>query len=148
MLEHQAVEILIVEDNEDDAHLALRALKKYHVSNHVLWVKDGEEALDYMFFRGEYANRKRGQNPKLILLDLKMPKVDGMEVLEEVRKHPETRSTPVVMLTSSQEERDITESYNLGVNSYIVKPVDFNKFADSIKEVGFYWVVLNKSTNG
>lgn len=147
MCENKTVEILLVEDNDDDAHLALRALKKHNVSNSILWVKDGEEALDYMFFRGEFANRPKGQNPKLILLDLKMPKVDGLEVLAEIRKHADTVSTPVVMLTSSQEERDITESYNLGVNSYIVKPVDFNKFAEAIKDVGFYWVVLNKSAN-
>jgi len=144
---HQTVEILLVEDNPDDAQLALRALKKSNVSNQILWVKDGEEALDYMFFRGDYTHRKQGPNPKLILLDLKMPKVDGLEVLAEIRKHPETKSTPIVILTSSQEERDITESYQLGVNSYIVKPVDFQKFAESIKDVGFYWLVLNKRSN-
>ncbi len=144
---HQTVEILLVEDNPDDAQLALRALKKSNVSNQILWVKDGEEALDYMFLRGDYTHRKQGPNPKLILLDLKMPKVDGLEVLAEIRKHPETKSTPIVILTSSQEERDITESYQLGVNSYIVKPVDFQKFAESIKDVGFYWLVLNKRSN-
>lgn len=142
------VEILLVEDNYDDAQLALRALKKYQVSNNILWVKDGEEALDYMFFRGEFANRTDAKNPKLILLDLKMPKVDGLEVLKEVRADERTNTTPIVILTSSQEERDITESYNLGVNSYIVKPVDFMKFAEAIRDIGMYWMVLNKDCPG
>lgn len=140
----QKVEILLCEDNKRDADLTLRALKKRKLANNVIWVKDGEEALDYLFAKGKYQERSVSDTPRVILLDLKMPKVDGMEVLEEVRSHPETRHIPVVMMTSSQEEKDIIKSYNLGVNSYIVKPLDFNKFMESISDVGFYWLLLNK----
>lgn len=138
------VEILLCEDNKRDADLTIRALKKRKLANSVVWVKDGEQALEYIFAKGEYNERSIKDVPRVILLDLKMPKVDGMEVLEEVRSHPETKHIPVVMMTSSQEEKDIIKSYDLGVNSYIVKPVDFNKFMDSISEVGFYWLLLNK----
>jgi two-component system, response regulator len=138
------VEILLCEDNKRDADLTIRALKKRKLANNVIWVKDGEQALDYLFARGEYEGRSIKATPRVILLDLKMPKVGGLEVLEEVRSHPDTRKIPVVIMTSSQEEKDIIKSYDLGVNSYIVKPVDFSKFMDSVSEVGFYWLLLNK----
>lgn len=138
------LEILLVEDNDDDARLAIRELKKHNLANNLLRVHDGAEALDYLFGTGQYEGRNVQETPKVMLLDLKMPKVDGLEVLREMRKDKRTKQIPVVVLTSSNEERDITESYNLGVNSYIVKPVDFVKFAESIREIGYYWLVLNK----
>lgn len=138
------VEILLCEDNKRDADLTIRALNKHNLSNKLVWVKDGEEALNYLYARGEYSDRSVKDTPRVILLDLKMPKVDGMEVLEEVRSNTETKHIPVVVMTSSREEKDIINSYNLGVNSYIVKPVDFNKFMESISDVGFYWLLLNK----
>ncbi|HZP92492.1 MAG TPA: response regulator [Burkholderiales bacterium] len=140
-LEH--VEILLVEDNATDAELTLRALRKNKLANNIVWVKDGEQALDFLYCRGTYADRKNGK-PKLILLDLKLPKVDGIQVLSEVKKDPALKTIPVVMLTSSHEERDIVESYALGVNSYIVKPVDFDKFVDMVSNVGLYWSIMNK----
>lgn len=143
-MSEEKVEILLCEDNKRDADLTIRALKKQHLANNVVWVKDGEEALNYLFAKGEYADRSIKDTPRVILLDLKMPKVDGMEVLEKVRAHPETEHIPVVVMTSSQEEKDIINSYNLGVNSYIVKPVDFKKFMESVSDVGFYWLLLNK----
>lgn len=138
------VEILLCEDNKRDADLTIRALKKKNLANNVVWVKDGEEALDYLFARSEYSNRAIKDKPRVVLLDLKMPKVGGMEVLEEIRSHPETEHIPVVVMTSSQEETDIVRSYDLGVNSYIVKPVDFKKFMEAVSEVGFYWLLLNQ----
>lgn len=140
-LEH--VEILLVEDSPSDGELTLRALKKQNLANSVFWVKDGEEALDFIFCRGSFKDRNNGA-PRLILLDLKLPKVDGIEVLRTVKAEPLTRAIPIVMLTSSQEERDIVESYKLGVNSYIVKPVDFDKFLDMVSQVGLYWSLMNK----
>lgn len=141
------VEILLCEDNKRDADLTLRAFKKRNLSNKIVWVKDGEKALDYLFARGKYNERSPENTPKVILLDLKMPKVGGLEVLKEVRNHPKTKNIPVVMLTSSQEEKDIIRSYEYGVNSYIVKPVEFRKFIESIAEVGFYWLILNEKPN-
>lgn len=138
------VEILLCEDNKRDADLTIRALKKKNLGNKIVWVKDGEEALDYLFGRNEYEDRAVEDTPKVILLDLKMPKVDGMEVLEEIRSHPATKFIPVVILTSSNEEKDIVKSYELGVNSYIVKPVDFDKFTEAVSDVGYYWMLLNK----
>lgn len=143
----QSVEILLVEDNKRDADLTMRALKKRNLSNHVEWVKDGEEALEYLFAKGEYQERSIENTPKVILLDLKMPKVGGLEVLKEIRTNPKTKKIPVVVLTSSQEEQDIIQSYEYGVNSYIVKPVDFDKFQDAVADVGFYWLLLNKPSN-
>ncbi len=137
------VEILLVEDNPTDAELAIRALRKKNLANNLVWVRDGEEALDFVFCRGQYQGRSNG-TPKLILLDLKLPKVDGIEVLREIKAHAEVRSIPIVMLTSSQEERDMVESYQLGVNSYIVKPVDFEKFLEMVAQVGLYWSLVNK----
>jgi two-component system response regulator len=139
----ELVEILLVEDNPTDAELTLRALRRNNLANNVVWVKDGAEALDFLHCRGNYANRKNG-TPKLILLDLKLPKIDGIEVLRELKTDNKTKIIPVVMLTSSQEERDLVESYRLGVNSYIVKPVDFEKFLETVSQVGFYWSLMNK----
>lgn len=137
------VEILLVEDNYRDEELALLSLDEYNLANKVEVVRDGEEALDFIFRRGAYADRDPS-NPKLILLDLKLPKVDGLEVLREIRSNPETKNVPVVVLTSSKEDQDIKECYELKVNSYIVKPVDFDQFTKSVKELGFYWVLLNE----
>jgi DNA-binding response OmpR family regulator len=138
------VEILIVEDNPHDAEMALRALKKNNLTNKVLVVQDGEDALDFVFARGKFASRQKSRRPKMILLDLKLPKVDGLEVLKEIKSNAETKVIPVVMLTSSKEESDLVRSYELGANSYIVKPVDFDKFVDAIRDLGFYWLLLNQ----
>ena len=141
------VEILLVEDNPNDVELALHALKKNKISNHIHVVRDGAEALEFIFSAGAYSGRAP-HNPKVILLDLKLPKVDGLEVLRQVKADERTRSIPVVMLTSSREERDVVESYELGVNSYIVKPVDFDQFVDAMRQLGMYWLLLNNpSTN-
>ncbi len=140
------VEILLVEDNPNDAEMALRALKKNNLTNHVLVVGDGAEALDYLYTRGKYSGWDNIPRPRIILLDLKLPRVDGKEVLRIIKSDPEKKVIPVVVLTSSAEERDIIESYQLGVNSYIVKPVDFDKFVDSVKELGLYWLLLNKQS--
>jgi len=137
------VEILLVEDNPTDAELAIRALRKKNLANNLVWVRDGAEALDFVFCKGAYQGRSNG-TPKLILLDLKLPKVDGIEVLRAIKADAEAKSVPVVMLTSSQEEQDIVESYQLGVNSYIVKPVDFEKFVEMVAQVGLYWSIVNK----
>jgi len=144
MSSETVVEILLVEDNPHDVELTLRALKKHNLANKVHVVKDGAEALDFIFATGIYAERNIDDHPKVILLDLKLPKVDGMEVLRRIRADERTKCIPVVVLTSSQEERDIVESYKLGVNSYIVKPVDFDKFLSTVQELGLYWLLLNK----
>jgi two-component system response regulator len=138
------VEILLIEDNPNDVELTLHALKKHRIANHIEVVRDGAEALDFIFCAGAYAHRSVENSPKLILLDLKLPKVDGLEVLRRIKSDPRTRKIPVVMLTSSREERDIVESYQLGVNSYITKPVDFDQFTDAVRQVGFYWLLLNQ----
>ncbi|PYS30592.1 MAG: two-component system response regulator [Acidobacteria bacterium] len=138
------VEILLVEDNPNDVELTLRALQKQNLANKVFVVRDGAEALEFLFATGVYAERKIDDHPKVILLDLKLPKVDGIEVLRKIKTDPRTKNTPVVMLTSSQEERDVMESYRLGVNSYIVKPVDFSNFVHAVSELGMYWGILNK----
>jgi CheY-like chemotaxis protein len=143
MTDLQPIEILLAEDNETDAELALRALSKSKVANRVVWVKDGEEALDYLFRRGAHAGR-RGGDPRLVLLDLKMPKVDGGQVLAEIKGNETTRAIPVVVMTSSKEERDIEATYRIGVNSYVVKPLDFDQFVDVVAKVGLYWAVVNK----
>lgn len=144
MKNYDEVEILIVEDNPDDAEMALRALKKNRLANRVLVVEDGEEALDFIFARGRFSQRSIENKPKIVLLDLKLPKVSGLEVLKEIKSHPETKIIPVVVLTSSREENDIIDSYKLGVNSYIVKPVDFDKFVDAVHDLGLYWLLLNQ----
>ena len=140
------VQILLVEDSVQDAELTRRALKRHNVANEVEWVRDGVEALEYLFCEGAYAGRDSGP-PKLVLLDMKMPRMDGMQVLDRLKKDPKTKSIPVVMLTSSREESDLVESYALGVNSYIVKPVDFEQFADTVSQVGMYWVLANQTVS-
>jgi len=140
------VDILLIEDNANDEMLALMAFKKFKIANKVYVVRDGAEALEYVFYTGAYAER-RIENPKVILLDLKLPLVDGIEVLRSIRSDPRTKLIPVVMLTSSSEERDIVETYKLGVNSYIVKPVDFDQFNEVAKHLGYYWLLLNRQPN-
>lgn len=140
-----AVEIVLIEDNPHDAELALRALKQQGLANKVQVLQDGAEALDFLFPAGDFADWPGAARPKVILLDLKLPKVDGLEVLRRLKADPRTKSIPVVVMTSSQEEQDIVESYRLGVNSYIVKPVDFDKFAQSVANMGLYWMLLNKA---
>ena len=144
MSSYQEMEILLVEDNPKDAEMTRRALRKHNLSNRVHWVKDGEEALDYVFCRGAYAERDPLRPPRLILLDIKMPKVDGIEVLRQIKIDARTRTVPVVVMTSSNEERDVVESYRLGVNSYIVKPVEFATFLEVVAKVGLYWVLTNR----
>ena len=136
-------EILLVEDNPNDVELALRALRKQNLDNKVFVVRDGAEALDFIFAAGPYSTRKMAPRPKVVLLDLKLPKIDGIEVLRRMKADERTSNIPIVMLTSSQEERDVAESYKLGVNSYIVKPVDFEQFSDSMKQLGLYWMLLH-----
>lgn len=138
------VEILLVEDNPYDAELTLRALKKRGLANKVLTFPDGVEALDFLFGTGDYTGRNLASRPKVIFLDLKLPRISGLEVLEKVRADERTRTIPVVILTSSQEETDIAKGYNLGVNSYMVKPVDFDKFFQVVEDLGLYWLLLNK----
>jgi two-component system response regulator len=138
------IEILLVEDNPTDAELTMRALKRKNLINKLVWVKDGAEALDFLFAKGEYSDRNVDDLPKLILLDLRMPKVDGLEVLHEIKADARTKRIPVVVLTSSEEDRDIVESYKLGVNSYVSKPVEFDKFIDAVSTMGFYWILINK----
>jgi two-component system, response regulator len=138
------VEILLVEDNANDVALTLRALKRYNLSNSIHVVYDGAEALEFIFGTGAYAGRHLEPTPRVILLDLKLPKVDGLEVLQRIKTDPRTRVIPVVVLTSSREQCDIVESYQLGVNSYIVKPVDFEQFTEAMRQLGLYWVLLNQ----
>ena len=144
MKTERQVEILLVEDNPSDEELTLHALEKYHLANKIFVVRDGAEALDYIFAAGKYSDRDTNCHPKVILLDLKLPKVDGLEVLRRIKTEPKTQQIPVVLLTSSTEESDIVESYKLGVNSYIVKPVDFKQFTESIRDIGMYWLLLNE----
>ncbi|MCB0163344.1 MAG: response regulator [Anaerolineae bacterium] len=138
------VEILLIEDNPSDLELAMHALHKYNLANNIEIKRDGAEALDFIFCQGKYVERDIEKTPKIILLDLKLPKVDGLEVLNKIKSDPQTRNIPVVVMTSSNQERDIVESYELGVNSYIVKPVDFEQFADAVRNIGFYWLLLNE----
>lgn len=137
------VEILLVEDNPNDVELTIRALKRQNLANNIHVARDGAEALDFIFATGAHAGREINNHPKVILLDLKLPKVDGLEVLRRIKSDEKTKTTPVVVLTSSREEKDIVESYRLGVNSYIVKPVDFDRFVQAISELGLYWMLLN-----
>ncbi|MDA2910336.1 response regulator [Nitrospiraceae bacterium AH_259_D15_M11_P09] len=135
----------MVEDNPNDVDLTLHAFKKSNLTNRIHVARDGAEALEFIFCTGAYADRRIQDTPKVILLDLKLPKVDGLEVLQRIKADPRTRSTPVVILTASREERDIVDSYQLGVNSYIVKPVDFEQFAEAARTLGLYWLLLNYS---
>ncbi len=139
-----AVEILLVEDNPNDVELALHALRKHNLANRIHVVRDGAEALEYIFCTGEYAQRSIENSPKLVLLDLNLPKVDGLEVLGRIKADSRTRSIPVVVLTSSREEHDVAACYEMGVNSYIAKPVDFEQFSDSVRQLGLYWPLLNE----
>jgi CheY-like chemotaxis protein len=138
------IEILLVEDNPQDLKLTLRALKKANLANHIQVARDGEEALHFIFCEGPHAGRRIENTPKVVLLDLKLPKVDGKEVLERIKSDPCTKMIPVVVLTSSKEQKDLVESYKLGVNSYIVKPVNFERFAAAVQELGMYWLLLNQ----
>ena len=144
MEQFEEVEILLVEDNKLDAELTLRALKNGGLANNVLWVKDGQQALDYLFRHGDYAGRS-DTVPRLVLLDLKMPRVDGIEVLRAIMAEQRTRTLPGAGMTSSQEEKDVAHSYELGVNSYVVKPVDFSAFADIARQSGYYWLAINRT---
>ena len=142
----QQVEILLVEDSPHDAEMTMRALRRHNLVSKLHWVKDGAEALDYMFCAGSYAQRDPGTTtPKLIMLDIKMPKVDGIEVLRRLKADAATRSVPVVVMTSSNEERDVVETYRLGVNSYIVKPVEFEVFLETVAKIGLYWMLTNRA---
>ena len=145
MKELDVVEILLVEDSDEDAELTIRALKQRKLANDLFRVKDGAEALDFIFATGAYANRENRPKPRVVLLDLKLPKVDGMEVLRRLKQDPTTRTIPVVMLTSSKEDRDLEAAYRYGVNSYIVKPVEFDKFVAAVEQLGFYWALLNQN---
>lgn len=147
MTDYSDVEILFAEDNPRDAEMTMRALRKINFTNKVYWVKDGEEALQYLLREGPYAERPESSNPKLVLLDIKMPRMDGIEVLRRIKETEELKGIPVVMMTSSNEERDVVESYKLGVNSYIVKPVDFGAFVETVAGAGLYWVLTNRVPN-
>ena len=140
-----AVEILLVEDSPHDLELTMRALRKNHFANAITAVSDGEAALDFLFARGAFANRDIDHHPKVVFLDLKLPKVDGIEVLRQVKMDERTKSIPIVIVTSSAEERDRVESYQLGVNSYVVKPIEFESFVKTISSLGFYWMAINKA---
>lgn len=135
--------ILLVEDNPDDEALTMRSLRKSNIVNDVVVARDGAEALDFLFCKGDYAGRDRNRMPELILLDLKLPKIDGLEVLKQIRSNPKTSLLPVVILTSSDEDRDLVDSYKLGANSYVRKPVDFGQFAEAVRQLELYWLVIN-----
>ncbi len=143
-MQNSEVEILLVEDNVNDAELTMRALRKNNVANNIIHLKDGAAALEFLFGKGEYAGRNINNKPKVILLDLKMPKVSGIEVLQQIKAHDLTKNIPVVVLTSSKEHPDVEKSYLLGVNSYIVKPVDFESFRKTVNDLGIYWLLLNQ----
>ncbi|MDF2454972.1 MAG: response regulator receiver protein [Cytophagaceae bacterium] len=143
MTEH-IVDILLVEDRPEDAELALMGLKKYNLINKIDWVKDGEEALEYIFAEGRYSHRDIKSKPKMILLDIQMPKVDGLEVLKRLRNDEQTKDIPVIMLTTSKEQQDIIDAYKLNVNAYILKPVDFGGFTEAMKTMGMFWILLNQ----
>jgi two-component system, response regulator len=138
------VELLLVDDSPTDAELCIRTLRKNHLANDITWVKDGEEALDFLFARGVFAGRTMDHPPKVVLLDLRLPKVDGLEVLRQVRADERLKSVPVVVLSSSKEDRDIIESYRLGANGYVSKPVEFQDFSDVVTKLGLYWLLVNK----
>jgi two-component system, response regulator len=143
-MSNNEVEMLLVEDDPNDVELTLLALRKHKLANKIHVVRDGEEALDFLFCRGQYVSRPANGVPKVILLDLKLPKVSGLEVLKAVKDDPRTRAVPVVVMTSSREQRDLVEGYRLGVNSYIQKPIDFDHFQEVIRELGYYWLVVNR----
>lgn len=144
MARYEEIEVLLVEDNPRDAEMALRSFRKHHLANRVHWVKDGAEALEFMFREGDYAGRDPQHALKLVLLDIKMPKVDGIEVLRRLKSDARTRATPVVIMTSSSEERDVVESYRLGANGYVVKPVQFEALVETVAQLGLYWMLINR----
>ena len=143
MNKKSSVEILLVEDNPEDLELTERVLRKANLTNSIQVVRDGAEALDFLFCEGGYSSRRIEDGPKIILLDLKLPKIDGLQVLKRIKSDPRTKSIPVVVLTSSKEQSDVIESYDVGANSYIVKPVNFERFASAVRDVGMYWLLLN-----
>jgi len=143
MVTNEAVDVLLVEDNPSDAELTIRTLKKHNLANHLEWVKDGEAALNFLFHRGEYTDFPNSL-PRLVLLDLRLPKVDGMEVLAQIRANPATENLPVVVLTSSKEEKDLIAAYKLKVNSFIIKPIAFDEFAQTVAQMGLYWLLVNQ----
>jgi two-component system response regulator len=145
MSDYEGVEILLADDDAQDAEMSMRALRKNHLASKIHWVKDGEQVLDFLHCRGNYASRDRSQVPKLVLLDLKMPKVDGIEALRQIKADAQLRLIPVVIMTSSNEESDVVASYRQGVNSYVVKPIDFGQFVKTVAEVGLYWVLSNRA---
>ena len=144
MTDTEAVDILLVEDNPQDAELTTRALKKNNLANRLITVEDGAQALDFIFCRGKYATRDNAHSPKVVLLDLKLPKVSGLEVLRALKQDERTRAIPVVVVTSSREDPDIKTAYSLGANSYVVKPVDFDAFAEAVSSLGLYWLLVNQ----
>jgi two-component system response regulator len=141
----EKVEILLVEDNPHDAEMTIRSLKKVNLANRLIHLKDGEQALDFIFAKGMFAGRQIENKPKIVLLDIKMPKVDGIEVLRQIKLNDTTKTIPVVIMTSSKEEQDVIISYDLGVNSYVVKPVDFESFANAVSQLGLYWLITNQA---
>jgi len=145
MKKNTEVEILLAEDNMSDAELTIRALRKVNLANNLVHVKDGAEALDFLYARGVFEGRNTSQVPRVILLDIKMPKVDGIEVLRHIKSSEATKNIPVVIMTSSKEQQDIVDSYNLGVNSYVVKPVEFQNFAKAVSDLGLYWLLVNET---
>jgi two-component system response regulator len=144
-MDTKEIEILLVEDNMEDAELTIHSLKRINLANNLFHVKDGAEALDFLFAKGEYADRAVEKKPKVVLLDIKMPKVDGIQVLKKIKSNKKTRSIPVVIMTSSKEEQDIYASYDLGVNSYVVKPINIESFVKAVSELGLYWLITNQT---
>jgi two-component system response regulator len=144
-MNYNEVEILLVEDSAADAEMTIRALKKANIANKLVHLKDGAEALDFIFCRGDFSERDPANKPKVILLDIKMPRVDGIEVLRQLKSNENTRRIPVVIMTSSNEDSDVVASYDLGVNSYVVKPVDFESFAKAVNDLGLYWILINRA---
>lgn len=140
----EGMEVLLIEDNPADAELTMHALRKENVANRIVHLADGEQALDFLFCRGAYANRSFADPPRVVLLDIKMPRVDGLDVLRAIKTDARTRSIPVVVMTASREEQDLVQSYQLGVNSYIQKPVDFDRFRDVVRQLGLYWLIVNE----
>ena len=143
-MEHEKYDIILVEDNPNDAELMVHSLKKNHLANKLIVLEDGEQALDYIFCKGQYAERDSDELPKVIFLDLKLPKVSGLEVLEQVKSNDKSNKIPIVIVTSSKEDPDIKAAYNLGANSYVVKPVGFDQFKETINQLGLYWLVINE----